>query len=52
MMNWIVSLRGALVLLLLALVSNVWRGFLDAILLLLNDFGDDALMQLAASAAG
>jgi hypothetical protein len=48
MKNWIFSLNGAIVLSLLALVSNLWRGFLDAMFVLPNDFGDDGLMQLAA----
>ena len=46
--NWIFSLNGAIVLSLLALVSNVWRGFLDAMFVLPNDFGSEGLMQLAA----
>jgi hypothetical protein len=46
--NWIFSLNGALVLSLLALLSNLWRGFLDAMFVLPNDFGDTGMMQLAA----
>ena len=31
-----------------ALLSNLWRGFLDAMFVLPNDFGDDGTLQLAA----
>jgi hypothetical protein len=48
MKNWIFSLNGAIVLSLLALLSNVWRGFLDAMFVLPFDFGDRGTMQLAA----
>jgi len=46
--DWFFSLNGAIVLSVLALLSNVWRGFLDAMFVLPHDFGDDGLMQLAA----
>jgi hypothetical protein len=48
MKNWFLSLNAAIVLSLLALLSNLWRGFLDAMLVLPPDFGDAGLMQLAA----
>jgi hypothetical protein len=48
MRNWFFSMNGAIVLSLLALLSNLWRGFLDAMYVLPYEFGDDAMMQLAA----
>jgi hypothetical protein len=48
MKNWFLSLNGALALSVLALLSNVWRGFLDAMFVLPNGFGDAGFMQLAA----
>jgi hypothetical protein len=48
MKTWFFSLGGALGLSVLALLSQVWRGFLDAILVLPNDLGSESLMQLAA----
>lgn len=48
MKNWLFSLNGAIVLSLLALLSNLWRGFLDAMFVLPIDFADEGLMQLAA----
>jgi hypothetical protein len=48
MVNWLMSRSGAIALSVLALLSNVWRGFLDAMFVLPNDFGDESLLQLAA----
>lgn len=48
MKNWFFSLKGALGLSVLALLSQVWRGFLDAMFVLPNDLGSESLMQLAA----
>ena len=48
MKQWFFSLNGALTLSVLALLSNLWRGFLDAMFVLPNDFGDDGTLQLAA----
>lgn len=48
MKDWYGSLHGAISLSALALVSNVWRGFLDAMFVLPTDFGDASLMQWAA----
>jgi hypothetical protein len=48
MMKWFLSLTGALTLSVLALVSNLWRGFLDAMFVLPVDFGDESTLQAAA----
>lgn len=48
MAEWFTSRRGAITLSVLALLSNVWRGFLDAMFVLPADFGDEGTMQLAA----
>ena len=48
MKKWFTSLNGALTLTTIALLTEMWRGFLDAMFVLPNDFGDEALMQLAA----
>ncbi|UCG23890.1 MAG: hypothetical protein JSW55_17425 [Chloroflexota bacterium] len=48
MKDWFFSLNGALTLSVLALLSQVWRGFLDAMFVLPIDFGDETTMQLAA----
>ena len=48
MKKWFFSLNGALTLSVLALLSNLWRGFLDAMFVLPIDFGDDGTLQLAA----
>ena len=48
MKNWIFSLNGALVLSLLALLSNAWRGFLDAMFVMPIVYGDEGTLQLAA----
>ena len=48
MKNWFFSLNGAIILSAFALVSNMWRGFLDAMFVLPNDLGDEGFMQLAA----
>jgi hypothetical protein len=48
MEDWLFSLGGAIALSALALLSNVWRGFLDAMFVLPNDLGDEVLLQLAA----
>jgi hypothetical protein len=48
MKSWFLSLNGALVLSTLALLTNLWRGFLDAMFVLPNDFGSEGMMQLAA----
>lgn len=46
--NWAFSMNGAIVLSLLALLSNLWRGFLDAMFVLPTEFGEEGQMQLAA----
>lgn len=48
MKNWLLSLNGAITLSVLTLLSQVWRGFLDAMFVLPTDFGDEGTMQLAA----
>lgn len=48
MKGWFFSLNGALTLSVLTLLSQVWRGFLDAMFVYPTDFGDEAMMQLAA----
>ncbi|KAA3657357.1 MAG: hypothetical protein DWQ04_28315 [Chloroflexi bacterium] len=48
MKDWFFSRNGAISLSVLTLLSQVWRGFLDAMFILPNDFGDEGLMQLAA----
>ena len=48
MKNWFLSLNGAMTLSVLTLLSQVWRGFLDAMFVLPTDFGDEGTMQLAA----
>lgn len=48
MKHWIFSLQGAVTLSVLTLLSEMWRGFLDAMFVLPNDFGDAGTMQLAA----
>jgi hypothetical protein len=48
MKNWFASLRGALALSILALLSEAWRGFLDAMFVLPVDFSDDSLLILAS----
>ena len=47
-MKWLFSLNGAITLSVLALISNLWRGFLDAMFVLPNDLGEEGLLQLAA----
>lgn len=48
MKNWLFSLQGAVTLSVLTLLSEMWRGFLDAMFVLPVDFGDAGTMQLAA----
>ena len=48
MKNLIFSPNGAIVLSLLALLSNMWRGFLDAMYVLPHEYGQEAVLQLAA----
>ena len=48
MKEWFFSLKGAIVLVTIAFLSEVWRGFLDAMLVFPVDFGDEILMNLAA----
>ena len=48
MMKWLLSLKGAITLSAIALVTEVWRGFLDAMFVFPTDIGDEGLMQLGA----
>ncbi len=48
MKNWFISLNGAITLSVLALLSEMWRGFLDAMFVLPIDFNDRSMMNLAA----
>ena len=48
MKKWFTSRNGAIALTALALITEMWRGFLDAMFVLPNDFGDEATLQLAA----
>lgn len=48
MKKWLLSLNGAIGLSVLAWLSELWRGFLDAMFVLPNDFGDESTLQLAA----
>lgn len=48
MREWIASPKGAVALTTAALITELWRGFLDAMFVLPNDFGDAGTMNLAA----
>ena len=48
MKNWFTSLNGAITLSIIALLSEVWRGFLDAMFVFPNDIGDESFMHVAA----
>lgn len=48
MKNWFTSLNGAITLSVIALLTEAWRGFLDAMFVLPVDFADEGLMNLAA----
>ena len=48
MIRWFTSLNGAIVITALTILSEIWRGFLDAMFVFPVDFGDPASMQAAA----
>ncbi|GAB4529998.1 MAG: hypothetical protein Kow0063_07600 [Anaerolineae bacterium] len=48
MKNWFFSLKGAIALSVMALLTEVWRAFLDAMFVLPIDFGDAGMMQTFA----
>jgi hypothetical protein len=48
MKTWFTSLHGALTLSVIALLTEAWRSFLDAMFVLPNDIGDEGLLNLAA----
>jgi hypothetical protein len=47
-MSRLLSLKGAIALSVVTLITHVWRGFLDAMFVLPTDYGDESLLQLAA----
>jgi hypothetical protein len=48
MKTWFTSLNGAIALSVIAIITEVWRGFLDAMFVFPVDFTDKTLMNLAA----
>ncbi len=48
MKSWFTSRNAAVTFSILALLSEAWRGFLDAMFVLPEDFGDRALMEAFA----
>lgn len=48
MKNWFLSLNGAVVITALAIFSEIWRGFLDAVFVFPVAFPDPSMGQLAA----
>jgi len=47
MKNWFTSLNGAITLSALALLTEVWRGFLDAMFDYPTEFGEESAMHFA-----
>ena len=48
MKKWFTSLNGAIALSILALLTEMWRGFLDAMFVFPEVYGDESLMNIAA----
>jgi hypothetical protein len=48
MKNWFISLNGAITLSVIALLTEAWRGFLDAMFVLPVDFNDPVMLNIAA----
>lgn len=48
MKNWFTSLQAAISLSVIALLTEAWRGFLDAMFVLPVDFGNETMLNLAA----
>lgn len=48
MKNWFTSSSAAITFSVITLITQVWRGFLDAMFVLPVDFNQESLMQLAA----
>jgi hypothetical protein len=48
MKQWFFSKKGAVTLLIIAWLIEIWRSFLDAMFVLPVDFGEEFLLQLAA----
>jgi ammonia channel protein AmtB len=47
MKQWFTSLNGAIVLSVLTLLTEMWRGFLDAMFVFPEVYGDEGLMNIA-----
>jgi hypothetical protein len=48
MKQWLTSINGAVTLTALAIISELWRGFLDAMFVLAVEFNDPLTMQASA----
>jgi hypothetical protein len=48
MKNWFTSLKTTILLSVITLLTEVWRGFLDAMFVLPVDFGDETMLNIAA----
>jgi hypothetical protein len=48
MKNWFFSLKGAITLSVITLLTEAWRGFLDAMFVISVEFGDPVMQNLAA----
>jgi hypothetical protein len=48
MKNWFTSFKTAILLSVITLLTEVWRGFLDAMFVLPVDFGDETMLNIAA----
>lgn len=48
MTNWFTSLKGGVTLSAIALLTELWRGYLDAMFVFPVDFPDEGIMNMAA----
>jgi hypothetical protein len=48
MKDWFTSLNGAIALSVITLLTQVWRGFMDAMFVLPTEYGDETTLQSAA----
>jgi hypothetical protein len=48
MKNWFLSLHSAITFSILALITEAWRGFLDAMYILPVEYPDESLLNMAA----
>ena len=48
MKKWFTSINGAIAFSVLALLTEMWRGFLDAMFVFPEVYGDESLMNIAA----